>query len=278
MEEVDKCVGDGLWVDVGDIADDVVGDDFLEAAHVGDEHRFLEVEGHLGDAALGGRPVGLHDDVGGVEEVFDLFIADIVVAENHFLLESESLNLFYVGLFLVVELSCHDESDGQCGESWVGEGIDEEVETFIGADEAEEEHIAIVGVESDILQGQGSILFGAVVVVEGVRTEAFGFVLFIEMGHIVEDSLREGDEAVHGFDEVRWEAFIEDRGFVGHHIMDESDAFRYFVTVDDACHLAVAGSEERHPVGEDDDIGFLFSDGLPYFVPVEGVDGVDGAL
>ena len=92
-EEAVQCVGDGCGIRFHDIAYFPIGDDFRQAADIGHQHRFLEVEGDLGDAALRGGLVGLCHDVGRAEVAVHLAVGDEVGAEHHAVLDAQLLDL-----------------------------------------------------------------------------------------------------------------------------------------------------------------------------------------
>lgn len=185
--EGDEGIGDGIGGGIDVVADFAFGDDFGEAADFGDENRLLEMVGNLGDAALSGGLVGLRDDVTGAEESVDFGVGDVFCEEVDAVFEVVALDDFHIRGAVFIVLPCHYEVYVVLFEAFVGHCLEEEVKTFVGADEAEEEDISVRGVEVQRVQGVIPVEKDAIVVINGMRRGNLGAIVSVELFDIFKD-------------------------------------------------------------------------------------------
>ena len=233
-------VGNLLHVGLHNEAYLTVGDYLGESAHIGDEHGTFEMEGYLGYAALCGAFVGLCDEVGGAEIPVHLAVGNEIGAEFDAVGDAELLDLLEVWLGIAIEFACNDEVYVALAYAWVGHCIEEEVETFVVSNEAEEKDVASVRVETEDAPG---FVFGeyvAIVVVEGVRTELSRF-LGVEKVQVVEYGARHGDEGIGGTHEVACKETVAGSVFVWDDVVEDG----YYASVVVASHAALYCPEAR---------------------------------
>ena len=82
---------------------------FFQSSNISDKHRFIEMEGDLGNAALSGRFIRLNNQVGGAEKEPDILILYKMIVKNNISFKSRFLYQLPVMSFIFIKFSCNDQ-------------------------------------------------------------------------------------------------------------------------------------------------------------------------
>ena len=224
------------------------------------------------DAALRSAPVRKYAEVGGREQAGDLFIVDVSVQHVDTAGTAGGVDLRLVFLETAVAFAGDDEL---VAVSEQRQGVDQQVQPLIVADQAEKEQRAEAGLERERgLRGSLVLLLPEMVVHRmrplddpGVRTEAPDI-----GGH----GIAHRHEQVVLPEEPPGQRLVEEFRLVRNGIVDDGDAFDT-TTTQGRRHASEGGGKERHPVAEHHDIRLPAQDlpGCPS--PGERVDAVEDA-
>ena len=268
-------IGHPLRGRLADIAHAAVGYDLGQPPDARDDHRHAELVGDLRHAALRCRLVGLHDEIGRREVVFDPFVGDEVVVENHLVGKAVSGDLPQVGLLRGVELARDDQPAARRAARAPEQrpGIEQQVQPLVVAHQSEEEHVAAGRVEPQPHARLPAVDTLAEVLEERVRREerrrrGVGLQLAVHLlGHV--------DEAVDRTQEVAVEGAVDEVVLVRLDVVDLADHLRVSVAAGQAGDRPEAGGHEGRPVLHEHEVGPFAPDEASDAQPVEGVDRID---
>ena len=166
-------VGKGFSADLfGHYADAGAFDAFGQAAYGRGHDGDFEVEGDAGNAALRGAFVGQHAHVGGGEETGDFVVVDVAVEDLDVGAQARGCDPRFVFVEFAVALAGDDQLVAFAQQ---GQGVDQQVEALVVADQAEKEQRSKVGIEEQFFPRRELVGFLAEMVVERMG--------FIDLAH-----------------------------------------------------------------------------------------------
>ena len=170
-EVVEQGVGYSIGLGRYGVAHLTVMHDLRQSAYVSHQHRSLEVERHLRHAGLCGGAVRLGDEGGCTEVQTQIAVGDELVAQDNTLVQTALEDQVSVLLLIFVELAGDDQPQVRQTVLDLSERFDEQIQTFLGTHQPEEQHIVVRGIDAQHLAGFVLADERTVVVVDRVRTE-----------------------------------------------------------------------------------------------------------
>ena len=263
VNEVDQCIGYVGSLRTHHISYTPVGHNLGKSAHIGHQHRTLEMVGNLRDTALSGALVGLGHEVGSCKEIAYLVGRDELLAPYDMLRKVQAALKLLVALGIAVELARNDELHLLAPQTSIGKSLQQEVESLIVTDESEEKDIAVVALEPEVLNGFGSLYLRTEVIVQWMRSQHKGFALAVEATGIIQHRLRHGYIATDRIDHIACQGTVADAVLVWHNIIEQGhhlDVTALTATTDYPGYRTQAGSQERKPEAYHHQVGMLATD------------------
>ena len=263
VNEIDQCIGNVGSLRTHHISYASVGHNLGKSAHIGHQHRTLEMIGNLRDATLRGTLVGLGHEVGSGKEIAHLVGRDELLAPYDMLRKVQATFKLFVALGIAVELARNDELHLLAPQTSIGKCLQQEVEPLIVTDKPEEKDIAVVAVEPEMLNGFGSLNLCTEVVVQRVWSQHKGFTLAVEATGIIQHRLRHGHIATNRIDHIACKGAVADTVLVWYYIIEQGhhlDVPSLTAATDYSGYRTQAGSQERQPEAYHHQVGMLATD------------------
>lgn len=197
--------------------------------------------------------------------------------QQHLVLQPVVGDPLQVGFAGRIELPGHDQPAAlrAAAPLELRPGVEQQVQTLVVADQAEEEHIAQRRVEAQAGAGLGTRYALTEVLEEGMRREerrspGVGLQLAVDLlGHV--------DEAIDRAQEVAVEDPVGQVVFVRLDVVDLAEHLRMAVSARQTSDGAEAGGHEGGPVLQQHEVGPVAADLPPDPPPVERIDRMDAA-